>query len=66
MYILIYNIAKKAGQIEKKGQKNRPNKEKESKIKVISTEDVSTDNSTGKDVLQPQSQQSPQVTLILI
>ena len=65
VYILIYNIAKKAGQIEKKGQKNRPNKEKESKIKVISTEDVSTDNSTGKNICNPTSQQNLHITLLL-
>ena len=52
VYLLIYNIAKKAGQIEKDSQTNKANKGKESKIKVISTEDVSTDNSTGMYIMQ--------------
>ena len=45
---MIFNIAKKAGQIEKTMQKDKTKKiKKETKVKVISTEDVSIDYSTG-------------------
>ena len=51
MYILIYNIAKKAGKIEQESGKNKVTKDKDSKIKVISTENVSTDSSTSKTIV---------------
>ena len=45
---MIFNIAKKAGQIEKTMQKEKTKKlKKETEVKVISTEDVSIDCSTG-------------------
>ena len=48
VYIMIFKIAKKAGQIEKTIHKEKAGKpKKENGIKVISMEHVSTDYSTG-------------------
>ena len=48
VYLMIFQIAKKAGQVEKTIQKEKAKKsKKESGIKVISSDDPSVDYSTG-------------------
>ena len=49
---MIFQIAKKAGQVEKTIQKEKAKKsKKENGIKVISNEDLSADNSTGISIM---------------
>ena len=47
VYILIYNIARKAGNVDVKKDKQKNQDQKQKGIKVISKEDISYDSSTG-------------------
>ncbi len=47
VYILIYNIARKAGSVDVKKDKHKNQDQKQKGIKVISKEDISYDSSTG-------------------
>ena len=56
VYLMIFQIAKKAGQVEKTIQKEKKKKsQKETGIKVISSEDPSADYSTGISSIRLQN-----------